>query len=186
MPTRWVLPHNNTDADETTYFYSKMLPYYDLHRHKKSQVLGEGRSVKILGSLLQQIPKGGFEFPHQQLAAALHFGIWAILFSRSDCCLSSTAYATAHGIEPLSSPHIFFSGFDDMMHMSDMAPGMGGPPPQMHGGYDTPGGMPNMGDGPPQQQHPPHHGNNFMSPDEFIDDTNFIPGFIPGPGQPMQ
>ena len=70
-----------------------------------------------------------------------------------------------------------------MMHMSDMSPGMGGPPPQMHGGYDAPG-MPNMGDGPPPQH--PHPGNNFMSPDEFIDDTNFIPGFIPGPGQPMQ
>ena len=43
---------------------------------KKSQVLGEGRSVKILGSLLQQISKGGFAFPHRQLAAALHFRIW--------------------------------------------------------------------------------------------------------------
>ena len=77
---------------------------------KKSQVLGEGRGVKILGSLLQQISKGGFAFPHRQLAAALPFGIWAILFSWSDYCLSSTASATAYGIEPLSSTHILFLG----------------------------------------------------------------------------
>ena len=31
------------------------------------------------------------------------------------------------------------SGFDDMMHMSDIPPGMGGPP-NMHGGFDH-GGM---------------------------------------------
>ena len=64
------------------------------------------------------------------------------------------------------------SGFDDMMHMSDIPPGMGGPP-NMHGGFDHGGMGPNMDGGPPP---PPPPGNNFMF-DDFGD--GFGPG---GPG----
>ena len=68
-----------------------------------------------------------------------------------------------------------FSGFDDMMQMSDT---MGGP--NLHGSYD--GGMSNMGGPPPPPPPHPGNGNNFMSPDDlFIDDPSSF-GFIGGMG----